>query len=465
MQILPRAIPGAETASPVARRRGVVVCLHHVADETVDLSIVIPTWGEAPNLERLLPEVCVAAAALGIEAEIIVADRASGDGTERLCHNLRVRHLAVADHGYGNALRAGFAAARGVYLLTMDADCSHPAGFINALWRDRERADLLVASRYAPGGAAQMPLTRRLLSVLLNRVYRTVLSVPVLDLTSGFRLYRASLIATLDPRGRGFEFLPELLVQAWAGGYRIAEVPFHYQRRQAGASHARLIAFALSYLNTLGRLWRLRNSIESGDYDLRAFDSRIFLQRWWQRRRHAIVTGWARGNGPALDVGCGSSRILGDLPPGSLGLDPVAAKVRWARRSGRAVARGGLPALPVRDASFATVVCSQVIEHLPRKTADFEELARVLKPGGQLILGTPDYGRMIWRLTELLYHLIIPGGYADKHITRYDRSALGRLLREAGFEVLEARTICGGELILRCRKPRPGIAAGSRPPQ
>lgn len=432
--------------------------------ETVDLSIVIPAWSEAPNLARLLPEVRAAVAILGIDAEIIVADQASGDGTEFLCREQSTCYLSVKNPGYGNALRAGFAVARGIHLLTMDADCSHPAQFIDALWRERESADLLVASRYAPGGEAQMPPGRHLASRLLNFIYRSVLSVPVRDLTSGFRLYRASLIAALNPQGGGFEFLPELLVTAWADGYRVAEVPFRYQRRTSGTSHARLIAFGLCYLGTLGRLWLLRNSIESGDYDLRAYDSRIPLQRWWQRKRHAIVTEWALGRGPALDIGCGSSRILRDLPPGSLGLDPVTAKVRWARRSGQAVARGGLPALPVRDASFATVVCSQVIEHLPRDAENFMEFARVLKPGGQLILGTPDYGRLAWLVTEVLYRLVIPGGYAIEHITRYDRASLERLLRVAGFEVLEARTICGGELILRCLKQRPGTTNPLYPP-
>jgi len=80
-------------------------------------------------------------------------------------------------------------------------------------------------------------------------------------------------------------------------------------------------------------MWELRNSILSADYDDRAFDSRIPFQRYWQRRRHAIVTALAEGATTCLDVGCGSSRILGSLDS-ALGLDIQLSKLRYARKYG-----------------------------------------------------------------------------------------------------------------------------------
>jgi SAM-dependent methyltransferase len=111
-----------------------------------------------------------------------------------------------------------------------------------------------------------------------------------------------------------------------------------------------------------------------------------------------------------------------------------------------------LPHLPFGDASFPAVVCSQVIEHIPRCPGLWGEIRRVITPGGLLVLGTPDYGRLAWRLTERLYGLLIPGGYADEHITRYTRRSLVAELAAAGFTVLDYRYVGGGELILRCRR-------------
>jgi len=76
----------------------------------------------------------------------------------------------------------------------MDADLSHPPTFVADLWAHRDEAEVLVASRYVPGGAATMPLLRALLSRILNRVFARGLGVPLEDLSSGFRLYRTSVL-------------------------------------------------------------------------------------------------------------------------------------------------------------------------------------------------------------------------------------------------------------------------------
>ena len=329
-----------------------------------ELSVVIPAWNEAGNLRLLLPRLHAALAALGVGYEVIVADAGSSDGTAEVCRAAGAICLDVGARGYGLALVAGFRRAAGAYVLTMDADFSHPESFVRTLWERRGEAELLVASRYCPGGSARMPLIRRWLSRTLNLLFSAGLDLPVRDCSSGYRLYRADVLAGLDIRARDFDALQEILIRVHARGHRILEVPFDYQPRRHGTSHARVLAFGVQYLKTFGRMWRLRNSIESGDYDLRAFDSRIPPQRWWQRRRHRIVTGFVAGAGPVLDVGCGSSRILGDLPAGSVGLDPSRDKLRHARRFGRRLVQGGLPRLPFGDGTFPVIVCSQVIEHI-----------------------------------------------------------------------------------------------------
>jgi ubiquinone/menaquinone biosynthesis C-methylase UbiE len=91
-----------------------------------------------------------------------------------------------------------------------------------------------------------------------------------------------------------------------------------------------------------------------------------------------------------LDIGCGSNRIL-NAGLSVVGLDILLNKLRYARKFNRPLINGSIWALPFKDAIFDCVVCSEVIEHIPEGMKPFLEMRRVLKPGGTLVLGTPDY--------------------------------------------------------------------------
>jgi dolichol-phosphate mannosyltransferase len=416
-----------------------------------DLSVLIPVLNERDNLAALLPRLRSVLAQLGCTNEVVVVDGGSQDGTAEAAEGLGARVLVQRAPGYGGALREGFAAATGAYVLTLDADLSHDPDFIIKLWRAREHADVVIASRYVKGGVAYMPFNRKLLSRVLNRFFALGLGLPVRDMSSGFRLYRAPVLAGLGLEGRNFDILEEVLVKAYAAGWRVIEIPFTYYPRDAGSSHARVVAFGLDLLRAFARLWGLRSSIESADYDERAFYSRIPLQRYWQRERHRIITAMARGAGRTLDVGCGSSVILQSLNY-AVGIDILANKLRYMRQYGVPLVRGSVTALPIPDASFDCVVCSQVIEHLPADPAIFDELTRVLRPGGLLILGTPDYDTIGWRTIEPLYGLAAPGGYKDEHITHYTLASLTDLAARYGLKIIEHAYVLRSELIMAMRK-------------
>jgi len=251
--------------------------------------------------------------------------------------------------------------------------------------------------------------------------------------------------------GTNFEILEEILVKAHAAGWRIVEIPFTYYPRDSGSSHARVVAFGMDLLRAFFRLWKLRNSIESADYDERAFYSLIPLQRWWQRKRHQIICEWARGAGKTLDIGCGSSVILQSIND-VVGLDILHNKLRYMRRYDVPLVRASIFALPVGDARFDCVVCSQVIEHIPYDDVIFTELGRVLRPGGLLILGTPDYATIGWRTIEPLYGFFAPGGYKDEHITHYTREDLIATCRRFGFDLEGVAYVFRSELVLALRK-------------
>lgn len=418
-----------------------------------ELSVVIPVLNERDNITALLPRLRTILAGLGCTHEILVVDGGSTDGTAEAAAGDGVRVLRQSSPGYGGALREGFAAATGRHVLTLDADLSHDPDFVHKLWRQRERADVVIASRYVRGGVAYMPLHRKLLSGILNRFFAIGLELPVRDLSSGFRLYRATVLDGLRFEGVNFDVLEEILVKAHADGWTILEVPFTYHPRERGTSNARILAFGIDLLKAFIRLRRLRASIESADYDERAFYSIIPLQRHWQRRRHHIITRMTRSAGRTLDVGCGSSVILQSLND-AVGLDILANKLRFMRRYGVPLVQGSVVALPVRDEAFDCVVCSQVIEHIPEDPAILRELMRVLRPGGLLVLGTPDYATIGWRTIEPLYGIFAPGGgYEHEHITHYTRASLTEAAERCGLTLIETAYVFRSELILALRKP------------
>lgn len=431
--------------------------------DAVDLSIVIPALDEGDNLAIILPQLRDLLRALGLRYEVLIVTQRTDPRTASAAALIDARVIEQTDTGYGGALVEGFASARGAYVLTMDADTSHRPAFVESLWSRRHDAEVSIASRYIPGGRAHMPATRFVLSRVLNWFFSVGLDVPIRDLSSGFRLYNAVVLRHQAYSARDFDILQQIVVKAFAEGWKVQEVPFTYEPREHGSSHGRVLRVGRACLATFGQLWKLRNSILAADYDDRAHDSRIPLQRYWQRSRFRHVTQLIAGQGRVLDVGCGSSRIIGALPPDSVAVDVLQRKLRYARKFNRALVRASGFRLPFPDASFPCVLCSQVIEHVPKDSPILSELVRVLAPGGRLVLGTPDYDHWEWVVMEKAYGLVAPGGYADEHIAHYTYDELKERFERLGFVFEGARYILRGELIMAFRKPggRPAADACS----
>lgn len=225
-----------------------------------DLSIVIPALNEAVNLADLLPLVHKELKSLNIHYQIIVVDERADDATRQVVRDNHADLLSPNTHGYGAALLAGLRSATSEYVISMDADFSHPPDFLCDFWDARDSAQILIASRYVKGGKAIMPVTRYLLSKVLNAFFSFGLNIPVSDMSSGYRLYHTGILPTLQITSTNFEVLQELLVRAIVAGYRVQEIPFTYSPRQHGSSHARVIKFGIAYLRTFARLRKLRYS-------------------------------------------------------------------------------------------------------------------------------------------------------------------------------------------------------------
>ncbi len=414
----------------------------------MELSIILPAFNEAKNIDILIDKIKEIFERSVYDYEIIVVDAGSTDNTFQIAKDKGAKVFIQEHPGYGGALHDAIKSAKGKFIITLDADLSHNPYIIKRLFSQRHSAHIVIASRYVKGGLANMPISRRILSMVLNRFLCFALSLPLRDISSGFRLYNAAIFNEIDFSERNFNVLVEILVKAYMNGFKVQEIPFHYQPRSKGRSHAKIIKFGVGFLRTFIKLWKIRNTIACADYDDRAFDSRIPMQRFWQRQRYKIICSFSGYQRRVLDAGCGSSKILGALAQ-AIGLDINFKKLRYNLSLGNPLVNADIKNLCFKDACFDEVICSEVIEHLKEEASIFSELSRVIKRGGFLILGTPDYSRPSWVLIEWLYKKLIPGGYADEHISHYSRKSLLAKMQNLGFKLEVYKYILGSELICK----------------
>ena len=205
--------------------------------------LILPTYDEAASLPAV---VAAARAALAAEdLHLLVVDDASPDGTGALAERLGAEVLhRPAKRGLGGAYVAGFAHAldRGAELVCqLDADGSHdPAALPAMLALARRDADLVLGSRYVPGGGiVGWSALRRAVSRAGCAYARVVLRVPVRDLTGGMKVWRADALRAIEPvtvRSQGYAFQVELTYRALLRGLRVTETPIVFRERAAGAS-------------------------------------------------------------------------------------------------------------------------------------------------------------------------------------------------------------------------------------
>ena len=205
-----------------------------------DLTMVIPTYNERERLAELARALFDACAGHGVQLELVIVDDNSPDGTgavaDAMAHgqNIRVIHRA-GKLGLGTAVVEGFGVASADVVGVMDADFSHPPHLVPRMLATFKAtdADIVVASRYVPGGSTpNWPFRRRLLSRAACLLARPL--TPIRDAASGFFLIRRGIVRGVRIEAGGFKICLELLVRAWP--QRLVELPYRFDDRELGES-------------------------------------------------------------------------------------------------------------------------------------------------------------------------------------------------------------------------------------
>lgn len=227
--------------------------------------IIIPTYNERQNIEPLFEAIFTVDPTL----HILVVDDNSPDKTYELVDELQQGRYhgqvfllrRAGKLGLGTAYVAGFkwALANGYdYILEMDADFSHNPVYINDFLREIQNADLVIGSRYvAGGGVVNWGVGRKFISRGGSLYSRTILGLPLQDITGGYKLFRREVLERINLdniKSNGYSFQVEMNYRTYLKGFRIKEVPIIFEDRRVGQSKMSRKIF----LEAIMMVWRLR---------------------------------------------------------------------------------------------------------------------------------------------------------------------------------------------------------------
>ncbi len=210
------------------------------------LLVSLATYNEAGNLADLVAEI----RRFAPQADILVIDDNSPDGTGQIAENLKQTLPGIAvihrpgKQGLGTAVLTAmrYAIEQGYdYYLNLDADFSHPPRFIPALVAGMADHDVMIGSRYIPGGGVEgeFNLKRKFMSSGINWYARLLLGLHTKDNSGSYRCYRVAKLAEIDldrVRSRGYSFMEEILFWCRQVGCRFGETPIIFENRRSGAS-------------------------------------------------------------------------------------------------------------------------------------------------------------------------------------------------------------------------------------
>jgi dolichol-phosphate mannosyltransferase len=479
------------------------------------ISIVIPTRNEEQNIGALLK--CLPyLSRVGIKYEAVVVDD-SDDDTPRIASLLGARVIKGRRKGLGQAIIDGINVSNGEIVVVMDADLSHPYCEIpNLIAPLKDGYDMVVGSRYTVGGkVVGWELGRRIISRCACLLALPVTTIK--DSTSGFFAINKSLLEGVKLEGKSWKIMLEILIKAKPVRVKEISITFvvrtsgksKFNSKQmvaylkhlaslvlykynrflkfciVGGTGA-LITFSVTWLLTeqfgmwymmsmviavaiatvtnftLNSIWTfsIGKNMDDADYEWNAYYKGNVVQKWWKHRIAEAVVDMIpepRKGLSVLDIGCGSSPMSIQIgTPNYIGIDSNPKKIKYMQSK--------LPyyryecARDFQNGQKHDVVISlEVIEHLESMDSVGEFLSFISnasKFGGSVIIATPDYNKILWRVIEKVYGKLMPSAYAYDHKVRFSENSLVDCCAKYGLKHIETSRVLGCDMVCKFIKEK-----------
>ncbi len=228
--------------------------------ENIKLTVFIPAYKEADNLKVLLPRLVKTLSQVEPNYEVLVVDTMEPmDGAKAVCESASgnvVYANRTGGNNFGDAVRTGILLARGQYFIGMDGDGSHAPEFIKQLYAQKDKFDVVIASRYIDGGGTENSKALIAMSQIVNLIYSLVLNLNCKDVSNSFKLYKTSALQQLKLKSDNFDIVEEILfkLKKANSNLSIKELPFTFKTRMFGETKRNLFIFIFTYLYTLIKL-------------------------------------------------------------------------------------------------------------------------------------------------------------------------------------------------------------------
>ena len=404
------------------------------------LSILIPIYNEEEWIAAVIARVLAVDLGEGVETEIIAVDDASTDGTAEVLDELRLRYpgkLTVVRHernrGKGAAIRTAIEHASGEFAVIQDSDLEYNPQDLPQVLRPlfESHADVVYGSRFLISGERRvLYFWHALANHLLTTACNMVADLNLTDMETGYKAFRLSLVRSIPLRSERFGIEPELTIKLAQRGAAIYEVPISYRGRTYDEGKKIGLKDAIQALLIIG-WYGLRRDIYQDD-GARILDALSHTRRFnrWMADTVRPFTGTR-----VLEIGAGIGNLSQYLAPrrqhytiSDYDEEHLARlRVRFQHRPNATLMRCDLS----RPEDFAgiqeqadTVICLNVLEHIPDDAVGLRNIAGALMPGGTAIILVPQDQRIYGTLDKVL-----------GHYRRYTEAELRERMDAAGFEV------------------------------
>lgn len=196
----------------------------------------------------------------------------------------------------------------------------------------------------------------------------------------------------------------------------------------------------IKYIFFKRNVWQEKPNPKDPDYEWQAFFRGGIIQKWWKRNIANTIWEWIPNTSTLLDIGCGSSPIIGKYSENSVGIDINEEKLKFMKEKmpNTTFIPGSTENI---NGKFDHILCIEVIEHLKDPESMISEISRLLKVNGNAIIATPDYNRKLWKIAELFT------AYKEEHITQFTREKLERMCKKYRLKPIKHKYIATCDLI------------------